>query len=41
MSEIIADVPEYPTTIYGDSSVPVVEEDGMGQFPEGGCERDE
>lgn len=35
VSQIITDVAEDTTTEHLDSCKPVVEEDGMGQFPEG------
>ena len=34
MSEVVANISKYPTAVNGCSSVPVVEENGMGEFPE-------
>lgn len=38
VSQIITDVAEDTTTEHLDSCKPVVEEDGMGQFPERSCQ---
>lgn len=41
MGQIIAYVPEDAATVHHQSSIPVVEEDGMSQFPEWCSQNDE
>lgn len=41
MGQVVADVPKYTATKYGDSRIPVVEEDCVGKLPEWGCQDNE
>ena len=41
VSHVVADVPEDPSAVYGSSSEPIIEEDGVCQLPEWCCKDDE
>jgi len=38
VGQIVADIAEDAAAVYGYGSIPVVEENGVGKLPEGGCQ---
>jgi hypothetical protein len=41
MGHVVADVPEYSSTIHRCSRIPIIKEDSMCQLPEWGCKDEE